>query len=185
MVGVIVIGVRADRVDQYLGGEDVVAHRDERRVGVVESPGRLQRLFDETADSAGLVGVNASERMRVGARNPDAGHRSAGPAVDVEPDHLLGVHPVNVIGSENHYVVRIFVVDQVERLIDRIGGASVPAGPQALLGRHRVMYSPARPDSRQFCEMWRSSECDLYWVRTQILRYRAFTRFDSTKSISR
>src|SRR5581483_11939590 len=47
------------------------------------------------------------------------------------------------------------------------------------------MYSPARPESRQFLEMCRSSEWDLYWVSTQIRRYRALTRFDKTKSISR
>src|SRR5664279_3568335 len=32
--------------------------------------------------------------------------------------------------------------------------------------------------------MCRSSECDLYWVSTQILRYPALTRLDSTKSIN-
>lgn len=64
----------------------------------------------------------------------------------------------------------------------RYGWSSVPAAVCVIAG---VMYSPARPDNRQFCEIWRSSECDLYWVRTQILRYRALTRFESTKSINR
>ena len=71
------------------------------------------------------------------ARHPDAGHRRAGAAVDVEPDHLLGIHPVDVVGAENHYVVRVFVVDQVERLIDRVGGAGVPTRAEPLLRGHR------------------------------------------------
>ena len=58
-------------------------------------------------------------------------------------------------------------------------------GPRRCCAGTGVMYSPASPDSRQFCEMWRSSECDLYCVSTQIRRYRALTRLDSTKSISR
>jgi hypothetical protein len=55
----------------------------------------------------------------------------------MEPDHLLGVHPVDVIRTENDYVVGVFVVDQVERLIDRVGGAGVPARAEPLLRRHR------------------------------------------------
>ena len=43
-------------------------------------------------------------------------------------------------------------------------------GPSRCWAGTGVMYSPARPESRQFCEMCRSSECDLYWVRTQIRR---------------
>jgi hypothetical protein len=38
---VVVVGVGADRVDEHLGGEDVVAHRDERRIGIVVRAGRL------------------------------------------------------------------------------------------------------------------------------------------------
>ncbi len=30
------------------------------------------------------------------------------------------------------------------------------------------MNSPWKPDDHQVCEMCRSSECDLYWVSTQI-----------------
>src|SRR6202011_2350244 len=88
-------------------------------------------------DAAGLVGVEAAECGRLGAGYPDAGHRCPGAAVDVEADHLLGVHPVDVVGAENHDVVGILVVDQVERLIDRVGGAGVPTRAEPLLGRNR------------------------------------------------
>ncbi len=91
----------------------------------------------ETADAAGVVGVDAAERGGLAARHPDAGHGRAGAAFDVELDHLLGIHPVHVVGAENHDVVGVFVVDQVERLVDRVGGAGVPARPEPLLRRHR------------------------------------------------
>ncbi len=47
------------------------------------------------------------------------------------------------------------------------------------------MYCPSTLDRRQVWEMWRSSECDLYWVSTQMRCSPPLTMFDSTKSIRR
>ena len=137
MVGVVVVGVGADRVDEHLGGEDVVAHRHERLLGVVGGARRIGRLLDELADAAGLVGVDAAERGGLGARHPDARHRRARAALDVELHHLLGVHPVHVVGAEHDDVVGVLVVDQVQRLVDRVGRAGVPARAEPLLRGHR------------------------------------------------
>jgi hypothetical protein len=52
-------------------------------------------------------------------------------------DHLLRVHPVHVIGAEHDHYVRLFVVDQVHRLVDRVRRAGVPVRAEALLGRNR------------------------------------------------
>ena len=137
MIGLVVVGVGTDRVDEHLGGEDVVAHRDEGLLGIVGSARRVGRLLDEAANAAGLVGVDAAERGRLGTRYPDAGHRCTGAAVDVELHHLLGIHPVHVVSAEHHDVVGILVVDQVQRLIDRVGRAGVPARSESLLRRNR------------------------------------------------
>ena len=137
MVGVVVVGVGADRVDQHLGGEDVVAHRRERLLGIVGGARRIGRLLDELADAARLVGVDAAERGGLGARHPDTRDRRARPALDVELHHLLGVHPVHVVGTEHDDVVGVLVVDQVQRLVDRVGRAGVPARPEPLLRGHR------------------------------------------------
>ena len=137
VIGVVFVGVGTDRVDQHLGGEDVVAHRHERGVRVVGRTRRIDRLLDEAADAAGFVGVDAAERARLGTGHPDPRDRGPGTALDVEPQHLLGVHPVDVVGAENHDVVRILVVDQVERLIDRVRGAGVPPRAEPLLGGDR------------------------------------------------
>ena len=137
MVRLVILGVGTDRVDQHLGGEDIVAHRDEGLLGIVSNTRRVGRFLDETANAAGRVGVDATECGRLSARYPDAGHRGTGPAVDVELHHLLGIHPVDVISTEHDDVVGILVVDQVQRLIDRIRRTRVPAGAESLLRRNR------------------------------------------------
>ena len=145
VIGVVVVGVGADRVDEHLGGEDVVAHRHERLLGIVGCARRIGRLLDELADAAGLVGVDAAERAGLRPRHPDARDRRARAALDVELDHLLGVHPVHVVGAEHDDVVGILVVDQVQRLIDRVGGAGVPARAEPLLRRHRGDVLAGKP----------------------------------------
>ena len=52
-------------------------------------------------------------------------------------DHLHRVHPVHVIGTEDHHVLRSLVVHQVQALEDRIGAAGVPARAKPLLRRNR------------------------------------------------
>jgi hypothetical protein len=52
---------------------------------------------------------------------------------------------VHVVGAEHHDVVGILVVDQIQRLIDRVGGAGVPARAEPLLGRHRGDVLAGKP----------------------------------------
>jgi hypothetical protein len=52
-------------------------------------------------------------------------------------DHLADVHAVDVVRPENHYHVRIGLLDEVHVLVDRICGALVPGlGRRTHLGRH-------------------------------------------------
>jgi len=48
-------------------------------------------------------------------------------------DHLLRIHPVDVIGPHDHHDVGPVRVDQVQRLIDRIRGANLPVRAVPLL----------------------------------------------------
>ena len=116
MIGVVLVGVGLDRIDEHLGAEDVVAHRRERLLGIVGRAGRVGGLFDERADASRLVGVDDTERARFGARHPDTRDRGTRAALDVELEHLLRVHPVDVVGTEHNDVVGVLVVDQVQRL---------------------------------------------------------------------
>ena len=78
--------------------------------------------------------------------------------------HLLGIHPVSVVGAENHDVVRILVVAvQVEQACVAPREAA-PARAQPLLGGNRVMYSPGqdRTYRASYEDAQRSSDPDLY-----------------------
>jgi hypothetical protein len=139
VLAVRVVGVGGDRVDQRTGGEDVVAHRREYLVRRVRQTVDLLRLLPERADPARVVRVDVDDSELVGQRLrlPDAGHRDRGARGDVVVDHLLRVHPVDVVGAEHDDVVRVFVVDEVHALVDRVGGTGEPARAEPLLGRHR------------------------------------------------
>ena len=137
VVGVGVVGVGLDRPHQRVGREDVVAHRGERRVRIVRGAGRIGGLLEELGDLAAVVGIDTAERHGLRTRNPDARHRALGTRSDVGLDHLLGIHPVDVVGAEHDDVLGLLVVDQVQRLEDRIGATGVPAGSEPLLRRDR------------------------------------------------
>ena len=54
----------------------------------------------------------------------------------MEIKHLLWIHAVDVVRTEDEYVLRVFIVDQVEVLQDCIGAAGVPTWSEALLRRN-------------------------------------------------
>ncbi len=148
VIGVVVVGVGLDGVDQDLGGEHVVAHRHERLVRIIGRAGRVRWFFHEAADPARLVGIDAAERGSLRARHADTGDRCTGAALDVLLHHLLGIHPVHVIGTEDDDVVGILVVDEVHRLVDGVRRPGVPARPEPLLrGDRRDVFAgqPGQP----------------------------------------
>ena len=105
-------------VGQTLGVGRLLAERpDLARVGLVE--------FDDTK----LVGE--VDRLT------DRGDRDAGTGLDVLLHHLGEVHAVDVVGTDDDDDLRPLVVDEVERLEDRVGAAEVPVLVDSLLGRHR------------------------------------------------
>ena len=52
-------------------------------------------------------------------------------------EHLHIVHFVDVVPGEDEHIVRLFVVEQEQVLIDRVGGALVPFFADSLLGWNR------------------------------------------------
>ena len=71
------------------------------------------------AEHAELTGI--VDRHRAG------GDRRVGAGL-MEGEHLIHVHPVDVVGAEDRDDVGVEVVDQIQILQHRIGGAPVPGG---------------------------------------------------------
>jgi hypothetical protein len=52
-------------------------------------------------------------------------------------NHLREIHAVDVVGTDDDHDVGPLVVEQVQRLVDRVGAPEVPVLADPLLGRHR------------------------------------------------
>jgi len=70
----------------------------------------------------------------------------------MECEHLVHVHPVDVVRAEHRHDVGVEIVDQVQVLQDRVGGAAIPGGAHPHLRRHdrheEVREHAARPPSQ-------------------------------------
>ena len=52
-------------------------------------------------------------------------------------DHLAEVHTVNMIGTDDHHDIGLHILDDIDGLIDGVGGTQIPVLAQTLLRRHR------------------------------------------------
>src|SRR3954451_17551558 len=137
MHGTLVVRVLAHGLQQHVGAEHVVAHRHVRRLRVVGQPRRVGRLLEKSVDAPAVTGLDDAEVARLPAGHPDAGDRHPDTGLDVLAQHLPRVHPVDVVRAEHDDVLRLLVVDEVQRLVDRVRRALEPPRPQPLLGGHR------------------------------------------------
>ena len=134
------LAVGLDRFDERVRVEDVVAHRGEHLVRASrQSPVGFCGFSRNSLILARVAGVDVddAELVRERDRLADAGDRRAGTRFDVGGQHLTEVHAVHVIGADHDDDVGLLVVDEVEALQDRVGGAREPALAEALLRGHR------------------------------------------------
>ena len=145
-------GVAAQLVVQQLAAEDVDAHARERPARAVRHLRRVRGLLDEGDDAVLGVDVHHAERARVRHGNLDAGDGHVGAGVHVLHQHALVVHLVDVVAGEDHQVLRLVAVDDVDVLEHRVRRARVPlvvaealAGGQDVEGlvAHRLQEVPA------------------------------------------
>jgi len=136
VVGGDLVCVRGDGFDQQVGAEDVVAHRGEdevRRVRQADWIGwLLMKALMRFPSAAGSMMPN-SPACVIGHAHPCHGH--AGARCEVVVDHLARIHAVDVVGAEHADRVGALVVDEVEVLVDRIGGAGRTSVGRAASGR--------------------------------------------------
>ena len=123
---------------QELAREDVVAHAR-------EAPARMARhffgvlgLFLESDHAVVLVHLDDAELARVLDGDGDCRNRKECCATQVEVNHLVDIHLVDVVAAEDGYEVRAFVRNQVDVLEDGVGGALVPVVASAHLCRHQI-----------------------------------------------
>ena len=131
-----VSSVLAQSVDQVLRGEDVVAHRRQDLGGIVRQALCVLRLLQEVLHDAALA-VDDTQGGGELDRLTDTGDRGRQARLDVVVDHLREVHAVDVVRTDDDDVLGRLVVDDVERLVDRVRAAQVPVRPATLLSRNR------------------------------------------------
>ena len=73
-----------------------------------------------------VVDVHHAEAGGLHARHLEAADGHVGAGVDVLLQHQLVVHLVDVVAGEDHHELRLVVGDDVDVLVDRVGGALVP-----------------------------------------------------------
>ena len=135
-IGVLVL-TRRDHVDQRLRVENVIAHAGQTHL-VVAGHGRgVGDLLVERNDPAVVGDLDHAELGRFVLRHRNGRDRDASAALVVLVDHLTRVHPIDVIGTEHGDDVGRLVVDEVEVLVDGVGGALEPVRPATHLGRYR------------------------------------------------
>ena len=111
---------------EVVGIEDVDAHAGQRYGVIARHRRRLWRLFHKLEDAALTVDGHHAERRSFGARDFDAAHGALGPAVDVVLEHDGVVHFVDMVPGQDHYILRLVGLNDVDVLVDRIRSAAVP-----------------------------------------------------------
>jgi hypothetical protein len=99
---------------------------------------RLLGLFGKRQDAPAGIDLDDAEGLGCLDGNRDAGDGAVGAVFQVEVEHLLDIHLVDMVPAEHDHVVGIFVGDDVERLEDGVGRALKPLAPSSLLRRHRL-----------------------------------------------
>src|SRR5207237_5349943 len=85
---------------------------------------------DLAFDLGGLAGLDDAELRCLLDGHPDRRNSDTGAGFDVAVEHLPRVHAIDVVGSEDEDVGRLFVVDDVEvlRSEERRGGKARGGG---------------------------------------------------------
>ncbi len=126
VAGLGVGGVAAQLVGQEFGVEHIDAHAGQRPVRIAGHGRRVGGLLHEVEDAVVSVHVHDAERGRLEAIDLDAAHGHVGALLDVLLQHGLVVHLVDVVPRQHDDEARLIVLDDVQVLEHRVGGAEVP-----------------------------------------------------------
>ena len=98
-------------IDQSLRGEYVVAHRGKNLVGGVGKGLRIRWLLEEGCDlgRVGRVHFDYTELVSQRHRLANGSNGNATTGSDVVLNHLVEVHAVDVVRTNNNYIVWAFI----------------------------------------------------------------------------
>jgi hypothetical protein len=134
-----IVGIPHQLLEQEGGVEHVDAHGTQRHVGVAGHGRGLVRLLGEVDHAPFVIGVHDAEGAGLFHRHLDAGHGHVGLVAHVVGDHLAVVHLVDVVAGQHQHVLRLVDPQDVQVLVDGVGGALVPGFLRdPLLGRQQI-----------------------------------------------
>ena len=132
-------GVRVRLVpDQVLGQKLSVKDIDTHgRLGALGMRGFLL----EFQDAVVLIGIHNAEAAGLIQRHVQNGNGTVRTRFLMLLQHLAVVHFIDMVTGQNQHVVRIITVDEIQILIDRIGGTLIPVCAVASLIRRQNAYT--------------------------------------------
>ena len=89
---------------------------------------RITGFFEEMHDAILGIHLHHAEAGGLEPWHLEHAHRHVGPLVYVLLQHQLVIHFVHVVAREDHHELRTVGLDDVEVLVDGVGGPLVPLG---------------------------------------------------------
>ena len=139
VLGVGILGVGDEGLEQDFGAEDVDAHVDVDGVGIEgRANGGGLGLFLEPEDLALAADFDHAEAADLIRRYGNGGQGHFSLLLDVVLEHSSVVHLVNLVALKDDHALRLLGTDGVDVLVDGVGGAHVPVGAGALHGGKKL-----------------------------------------------
>ena len=83
------------------------------------------------------INLDHAELVGLADRLTNTRYRELRAGFDMLLHHLLEIHAVDVVGADDHHNIRLHVLDDVDGLVDGVGGAEIPVLAETLLRGHR------------------------------------------------
>src|SRR5512144_2212520 len=116
------------RLEQDVGVEQIIAHRSISPCRIGRHRTGMFGLFLKLAYSMIVIRRDNTERPRIRQRHGQCSDCYLCLTVLVEVHHLLYIHAIDMIGTEDQYQIGFMILDQIEILVDGIRSALKPVG---------------------------------------------------------
>lgn len=129
---------------QIIIGEDIDANARQRAIGIVRQRFRMVRLFGKIDHAIAFVDLHHAEIAGGVLWYHRAADGEIGLGVHMRGQGLAIIHGVDMIPCEDENIFRTVGFDDIEALVDVVGGALVPGFvAEPLLGGNNIDEFPA------------------------------------------